>query len=51
MPGLLGQRGFVVFFYCYTWLLLFQFIVSLIGLTIMVRWICGAAQGQYHAEV
>ena len=51
MPGLLGQWGFVVFFYWYTWLLLFQFIVSLIGMIIMVRWICRATQAQSHAEV
>jgi hypothetical protein len=40
MPGLLGPRGFALFFYCYIWLLLFQFVLSLIGVMIMVRWIC-----------
>jgi hypothetical protein len=37
MPSLLGPRGFALFFYWYIWLLLFQFVLSLIGLTIMVR--------------
>jgi hypothetical protein len=39
MPGLLGPRVFIVFFYCYIWLLLFQFVLSLIGATFMVRYI------------
>ena len=43
MPGLLGPRGFTLFFYWYIWLLLFQFVLSLIGATIIVRWICRAA--------
>jgi hypothetical protein len=42
MPGLLGPRGFAVFFYCYIWLLLFQFVLGLIGATIMIRWISRA---------
>jgi hypothetical protein len=42
MPGLLGPRVFVVFFYCYIWLLLFQFVLSLIGATFMVRWMSRA---------
>ena len=42
MPQILGPRGFALFFYWYIWLLLFQFVLSLIGATIMVRWICGA---------
>ena len=37
MPSLLGPRGFELFFYWYIWLLLFQYVLSLIGLTIMVR--------------
>ena len=37
MPSLLGPRGFALFFYWYIWLLLFQFVLSLIGLTIMVQ--------------
>jgi hypothetical protein len=36
VPSLLGPRGFALFFYWYIWLLLFQFVLSLIGLTIMV---------------
>ena len=44
MPSLLGERGFAVFFYSYIWLLLFQFVMGLIGLTFMVRWICRATQ-------
>ena len=51
MPSLLGQRGFVVFFYSYIWLLLFQFVVGLIASTIMVRWICRASQREYDAKV
>jgi len=42
MPELLGPHGFAVLFYCYIWLVLFQFVLSLIGVTIMVRWICRA---------
>ena len=37
MPSLLGPRGFALFFYWYIWLLLFQFALSLVGLSIMVR--------------
>ena len=37
MPALLGPRGFALFFYWYIWLLLFQFVLSLVGLTILVR--------------
>ncbi len=37
MPSLLGPRGFALFFYWYIWLLLFQFVLSLVGLSIMVR--------------
>ena len=36
MPSLLGPRGFALFFYWYIWLLLFQFVLSLVGLSIMV---------------
>jgi hypothetical protein len=36
MPSLLGPGGFALFFYCYIWLLLFQFVLSLVGLSIMV---------------
>jgi len=39
MPDLLGSAGFKFFFYCYTWALLLQFVATLVGLTIMVRWI------------
>ena len=45
MPELFGPRGFVVFFYWYIWLLLFQFVLSLIGVTIMVRSLCRTATG------
>jgi hypothetical protein len=37
MPSLLGPPGFALFFYWYIWLLLFQFVLSLVGLSIMVR--------------
>ena len=36
MPSLLGPAGFALFFYWYIWLLLFQFVLSLVGLSIMV---------------
>jgi len=37
LSSLLGPRGFALFFYWYIWLLLFQFVLSLGGLSIMVR--------------
>jgi hypothetical protein len=42
MPSLLGPGGFSLFFYWYIWLLLFQFVLSLVGLSIMVRRFCRA---------
>jgi hypothetical protein len=48
MPRLLGAWGFAIFFYVYTWLLLVNFIVSLIGSAFMVRWICRARPANDH---
>jgi hypothetical protein len=51
MPQLLGARGFALFFDCYIWLLLLQFIVSLFGATIMVRWICSVRGDRTNPKV
>jgi len=41
--SLLGPGGFALFFYWYIWLLLFQFVLSLVGLSIMVSTILQGA--------
>lgn len=51
MPRLLGAPGFAFFFYVYIWLLLFNFVLSLIGSTFIVRWICTARQAHDHGPV
>jgi hypothetical protein len=51
MPRLLGAPGFAFFFYVYIWLLLFNFVLSLIGSTFIVRWICPARQAHDHGPV
>ena len=51
MPRLLGAPGFALFFYVYTWLLLFNFVISLVGSAFMVRWICRAQLKGNHGPV
>ena len=51
VPRLLGAPGFALFFYAYIWLLLFNFVVSLIGSALTVRWICRVRQAGDHANV